>query len=82
MDEEDAGFASDLLKYKLSSVNRSSDLSFKCSGQPEPLFSDEAAWLRSPLTYQRRKKRAKMELGKKSLPAKHTRRESWVKLAD
>jgi hypothetical protein len=78
MDNEDADLALDLLKHQLSSSNRSSDLSFQCSGEPESLYSDEAAWLRSPLSYQCRQKPSKMELETKTMPKDQKNRESWM----
>ena len=49
-----------LAEEHLPPINRSSGLSFQCSGEPQPLFSDEAAWLRSPLSYDPLKKPFKM----------------------
>jgi hypothetical protein len=76
-DDERTTFAFELLKDQLSSINRSSELSFQCSGEPKPLFSDEAAWLRSPLSYPRRRRPLRMVLRTPRSPADEQDSESW-----
>jgi hypothetical protein len=49
-------------KNRLPPVDRSSALSFQCSGEAEALFFDEAAWLSSPLNYDRLDKPSKAPL--------------------
>ncbi len=75
MDDEVADFAIDLLKHHLSSMDRNSDLSFKCSGEPKALFSDQAA---GTLSFQSRKEATKMDFGITGLHASRQQRESWV----
>jgi hypothetical protein len=53
MVENDLGDIQGPQKNPTPSTNRNSGLSFQCSGESDALFSNEAAWLRSPLNYHR-----------------------------
>jgi hypothetical protein len=64
-------------RENLNTIKRCSELSFQCFGEPEPLFSDEAAWLRSPLSYGSLNKPFKMPYDPPSLPFERNV-ESWL----
>jgi hypothetical protein len=53
MVENDRGDFPGLPKNLIPSTSRNSGLSFQCSGEADALFSNEAAWLGSPLNYHR-----------------------------
>jgi hypothetical protein len=69
----------DVPMNQLPANTRSSGLSFQCSGEADALaiFSDEAAWLRSSLSYHRLGKPSKLPLQSSSSP--YTRDvQSWL----
>jgi hypothetical protein len=57
--------------------DRSSGMSFQCSGEAEALFSNEAAWLRSPLSYHRPTRISRLPLRSSSVPFEQNI-ESWL----
>ncbi|KAE9372808.1 hypothetical protein N431DRAFT_467043 [Stipitochalara longipes BDJ] len=67
----------DVSKHHISQADRNSGMSFQCSGEAYELFSNEAAWLRSPLEYQGLGRASKQPLRNSSLPCEQTV-ESWL----
>lgn len=53
INENDRGVVPGPPKNLMPSTSRNSRLSFQCSGEADALFSNEAAWLGSPLNYLR-----------------------------
>ena len=67
----------EVTKSHTSPIDRTSAMSFQCSGEAYELFSNEAAWVRSPLEYQRLSKASKRPPRNSSLPYEQNV-ESWL----
>jgi hypothetical protein len=66
--EDDPKDIVDVPKSQLPPNSRSSGLSFQCSGEADAIFSNEAAWLRSPLSYHGLGKPSRLSLRSSSSP--------------
>ncbi|KAH8759182.1 hypothetical protein BGZ57DRAFT_932373 [Hyaloscypha finlandica] len=75
--EDDLKTISEPSKHRTSPMDRSSAMSFQCSGEAEALFSNEAAWLRSPLSYHHPGKASRLPLRDSSVPFEQNV-ESWL----
>jgi hypothetical protein len=75
--EDDLKTISEPSKHRTSPTDRSSVMSFQCSGEAEALFSNEAAWLRSPLSYHHPGKASRLPLRSSSVPFEQNV-ESWL----
>ncbi|PMD32364.1 hypothetical protein L207DRAFT_640162 [Hyaloscypha variabilis F] len=75
--EPDVKNVTNATKCHPSPIDRSSVMSFQCSGEAYELFSNEAAWLRSSLEYQCLGRPSKQPLRKSSM-AYEQNVESWL----